>query len=240
MLETYVPLLRRCRFRVGAEGDDGSGILLGTAAGAAAIHMEAASISLPITPPKSLCRGILVNGQGLRFVNEDAYYGRLGELALLRHEGRAWLVLDDATFTRPDVPRKVAAVGETPAELERELGLPEGGLEATLALYNRHAAQGHDPLFHKAAEYVTPLETPPFGALDCTAEGSLYAGFTLGGLATDLDGAVRRADGALLPGLFAAGRCTSGLSVGGYSSGLSLGDATWFGRRAGRAAGRQR
>jgi 3-oxo-5alpha-steroid 4-dehydrogenase len=43
-------------------------------------------------------------------------------------------------------------------------------------------------------------------------------------------------EGDTIPGLFAAGRATSGLSVGGYSSGLSLGDGTFFGRRAGRAA----
>jgi 3-oxo-5alpha-steroid 4-dehydrogenase len=43
-------------------------------------------------------------------------------------------------------------------------------------------------------------------------------------------------DDDAIPGLFAAGRTTSGLSVGGYSSGLSLGDGTFFGRRAGRCA----
>jgi 3-oxo-5alpha-steroid 4-dehydrogenase len=43
-------------------------------------------------------------------------------------------------------------------------------------------------------------------------------------------------DGDAIPGLYAAGRATSGISVGGYSSGLSLGDGTFFGRRAGRCA----
>ena len=86
------------------------------------------SISLPVTPPKAILKGVLVNGQGQRFVNEDAYMGRLGEYALLHHEGRAFWILDDATFVRPDVPRPLAAVGETLAELERELGLPEGSL----------------------------------------------------------------------------------------------------------------
>lgn len=236
MVATHLPLLRRCKYRVGAEGDDGSGIVLGTALGGEAIHMDAGSVSLPVTQPWSLKRGVLVNAQGQRFINEDAYYGRLGEYALLRHDGRAWLVLDDATFERPTYPREVAAVGDTPAELERELGLPEGSLEATLALYNRHAARGRDPVFHKAEEYLTPLARPPFGALDCTAEGSLYAAFTLGGLRTDVEGAVLTAAGEPVPGLFAAGRCSSGLSVGGYSSGLSLGDGTYFGRRAGRRA----
>jgi predicted oxidoreductase len=103
-------------------------------------------------------------------------------------------------------------------------------------LYNRHAAEGRDPVFHKAEEYVQPLVEPPFGALDCTVDGSLYAAFTLGGLASDVDGRVLDTEGERIEGLYAAGRATSGLSVGGYSSGLSLGDGTFFGRRAGRAA----
>jgi succinate dehydrogenase/fumarate reductase flavoprotein subunit len=239
MLEAYVPLARRCRVRVGAEGDDGSGIQLGAAAGAATLHMDAVSISLPVTQPWGLKRGVLVDAQGQRFVNEDAYYGRLGEVALLHRDGRAWLVVDDAVFEKPSYEgNPVAAVGDTPEELERELGLPDGSLTATLALYNQHAAAGADPVFHKRAHYVTPLTTPPYGAFDCTTENSIYAAFTLGGLHTDSDGRVLDGDGDAIPGLFAAGRTTSGLSVGGYSSGLSLGDGSFFGRRAGRCAAR--
>jgi 3-oxo-5alpha-steroid 4-dehydrogenase len=51
-----------------------------------------------------------------------------------------------------------------------------------------------------------------------------------------VDGRVQDPEGRPIPGLFGAGRATSGLSVGSYSSGLSLGDGTFFGRRAGRAA----
>lgn len=236
LIEANQPLVRKCNFRVGAEGDDGSGIRLGVSAGAETIHMDAASISLPATQPWGLKRGILVNAQGQRFINEDAYYGRLGEWALFRADGRAWLVVDDEVYEKPDYPRELAAVGETPAELERELGLPEGSLESTLTLYNRHAENKRDPVFHKADDYVQPLIKPPFGAFDCTTENSLYAAFTLGGLRTDADGRVLDSEGAPIPGLFGAGRATSGLSVGGYSSGLSLGDGTYFGRRAGRCA----
>jgi len=236
MIAAHQPLVSRCSFRVGAEGDDGSGIRLGIAAGADAIHMDASSISLPVTQPWGLKRGILVNAQGQRFINEDAYYGRLGEAALFHNGGHAWLVVDDEVFERPDYPRDIAAVGGSPAELERELALPPGSLESTLALYNRHAERGDDPVFHKLPEYVRPLVAPPFGAFDCTTERSLYAAFTLGGLRSDPDGRVLDPDGQPIPGLFAAGRATSGLSVGGYSSGLSLGDGTFFGRRAGRSA----
>ena len=40
----------------------------------------------------------------------------------------------------------------------------------------------------------------------------------------------------MVPGLFAAVRTTVGVAVGGYVSGISLGDGTYFGRRAGRCA----
>ncbi|MFQ5512827.1 MAG: FAD-dependent oxidoreductase [Myxococcota bacterium] len=236
MVETYAPLLRRCRFRVGAEGDDGSGIRMGMAAGGAAIHMDRASVTLPIYPPKRLARGVLVNGFGQRFVNEDVYYGRLGELALLHQDGRAYLVLDEATFERPEIPREIAAVAETIDGLAVDLGLPDGSLEATLELYNRHAEHCRDPVFHKAPEYLTPLRHPPYAALDCTVEGSLYAAFTLGGLHTTIDGQVLTPDGEVIPGLYAAGRASAGVSVGGYASGLSIGDGTFFGRRAGAHA----
>ncbi len=239
MMAEHLPEVRRCKVRVGAEGDDGSGIRLGIAAGAATQHMDAASISLPATQPWGLKRGILVDAQGERFINEDVYYGRLGEYALYRAGGRAWLIVDDEVFEKPDYPRELVSVAETAAELARALGIPEGALERTLAAYNLDAAHGADPAFSKQPVYLKPLDRPPFGAFDCTTESSIYAAFTLGGLRTDPEGRVLDPNGAPIAGLHGAGRATSGLAVGGYSSGLSLGDGTFFGRRAGRtAAGR--
>jgi 3-oxo-5alpha-steroid 4-dehydrogenase len=54
MLARHAPWLLRCKVRIGCEGDDGSGIRLGLAAGAEAIRLDAASISLPFYPPKRL------------------------------------------------------------------------------------------------------------------------------------------------------------------------------------------
>ncbi len=235
MLATYAPLLRQCMFRVGAEGDDGSGISMGISVGAAAINMAMGSISLPIIPPKRISRGILVNAQGQRFINEDAYMGALGEHALYHQDGKAYLVLDGETFERPDVEREVSGVGETVEELEGALGLPAGSLEATLGLYNRHAENREDPVFHKSPEYVVPLR-PPYGALDCTTATSLYAAFTLGGLRTNHDAQVLTPAGETIPGLYGAGRATACIAAPGYNSGISIGDGTFFGRRAGRHA----
>ncbi len=240
MLGRWLPAALRCSMRVAADGDDGSGIRLGMAAGADVAHMDKASVSLPVTQPWGLKRGLLVNGLGQRFINEDTYYGRLGEAALFHQGGRAFLLVDDEIFEKPEYPNtgNVAAVGNTIAELEAELGMVEGSLQATVALYNRFAARGEDPLFRKRPEYLKPLTRAPFGAFHCSTENCLYAVFTLGGLATDGEGAVLDPGGRAIPGLYSAGRASSGLAVGSYSSGLSLGDGTFFGRRAGRAAAR--
>lgn len=240
MVERYAPLLRKCRFRAASDGDDGRGIRMGMGAGGDAIRMDVGCIVLPFTVPKGLLRGIFVNRRGQRFVAEDLYQTVVGERALLGENGEVFLILDDATFERPFPPTELAAVEDTIADLERALDCPTGSLQHTVAYYNEHAARGEDPLFHKAADHLVPLVKPPFAALDYRPEAALYTVFTLGGLHTTVDGEVVTADGEIVPGLYAAGRTTSGLAAQGYSSGLSIADATFFGRRAGRAAAARR
>ena len=116
--------------------------------------------------------------------------------------------------------------------------MPAGTLAATMAFYNAHAREGRDPLFDKRAPILTPLDQAPFVALELNFTTSYFSFFTLGGLKTSVRGEVLGRDGVPVPGLFAAGRCTSGLPAWGhgYSSGLSLADCTFFGRRAGLSA----
>jgi succinate dehydrogenase/fumarate reductase flavoprotein subunit len=84
---------------------------------------------------------------------------------------------------------------------------------------------------------------PPYAALDCTpGSGAIYPYFTLGGLDTLPTGEVLTMDGGIIPGLYAAGRTSCGLprTGAGYGSGMSVGDATYFGRVAGKqVAGRE-
>ena len=78
-----------------------------------------------------------------------------------------------------------------------------------------------------------------YAALDCTlGEGAIYAAFTLGGLDTRPPGEVLTTEKEVLPGLYAAGRTACGIprTAAGSASGLSVGDATFFGRAAGRAS----
>ena len=239
MVARYAPLLRKCKHKVGTENDDGLGIRLGLAVGAEAIRMDAGDVSLALFPPNELRKGIFVNRYGQRYLNEDAYMGRAGEFTLFHQDARGYLIVDDDCFVRPELFEvELAGVGETIAELEAEISLATGSLQSTVDFYNRYAALGDDPLFHKGENYLTPLSTPPFGAIDLDAENSIYSAFTLGGLRINADGEVLHASGNAIPGLFAAGRTTSGIAKQGYSSGMSIGDGTFFGRRAGRRAAR--
>ena len=235
MLRRHAPPLVRGTFKVGTEGDDGRGIRMAQAIGAATRNMYAGEVSLPITPPRTLIHGILVNGKGQRFINEDTYMGRVGQSALYEQDGEVYLVVDEASYEVNWMGLSASWVCETAGQLESEIGLPPGSLVATVDLYNRHAETGEDPLFHKGRSWVRPL-VPPLGAFDFRIGAAPYAPFTLGGLETTVDGAVLDLNGDPVPGLFAAGRTTAGVCAFGYASGLSIGDSTMFGRFAGARA----
>jgi succinate dehydrogenase/fumarate reductase flavoprotein subunit len=238
MLEKYCPRLADPRIeRQGGAFDDGAGIQLGLSAGGEAIHMDGFFVTSPFYPPESLLKGILVNKHGRRFVAEDSYHSRSTVFNLEQPDGTVYLIADDACFGRPEMGgQEVIDAWESVADMARSLGTPE--LEATIASYNEHAARGEDPEFHKGAKWVAPLDTPPFAAIECSFGKAWYTGFTLGGLRASIDGELLGADGRAIPGLYAVGACASNIAQDGigYSSGTCIGEATFFGRRAGRHA----
>ncbi|WP_032379328.1 FAD-dependent oxidoreductase [Rhodococcoides fascians] len=221
------------------ESHDGRSIRMAQALGAATAHMDATEIAI-FSDPQVMARGILVNSRGQRFVAEDTYPGRIGQEVLLRQGGDAFLVIDEASYEEASTTVSTSSimrtapkwVCESVTELESEMGIPAGGLTSTVEVYNRHAASGTDPFLGKKPEWVRPLGTP-IAAYDLRG---MTGGFTLGGLKTTVDSEVLHVSGEPIPGLFAAGRCTSGVCAGGYASGASLGDGSFFGRRAGKNA----
>jgi 3-oxo-5alpha-steroid 4-dehydrogenase len=225
---------------LGTDGDDGTSIRLGQGLGAAVAHLDAAEAALP-SVPLLVYPSVLVNQFGQRFINEDTYCGRSGQAAVFHQQARCSLVLDEEIFEsvaeRDRWGYRPSWVCGTVAELEAEMGLPSRSLQSTVEVYNDHASRGVDPIFHKRAEYLRPLR-PPFGAIPMS--GVPYAVFTLGGLVTTTDGEVVGPGGEPIAGLYAAGRATSGIPSWGYASGTSLGDGTFFGRRAGQAAATSR
>jgi predicted oxidoreductase len=127
---------------------------------------------------------------------------------------------------------------ETVAEMEQGLGIASGRLQTTLDTYNANAARGADPEFGKRAEWLAPQDNGPWAAFDMSLGKAMYAGFTMGGLATSVEGQVLTDDGAVIEGLYAAGAGAANIAQDGkgYASGTQLGEGSFFGRRAGRHA----
>jgi succinate dehydrogenase/fumarate reductase flavoprotein subunit len=238
MVAQHLPDALDCNYPLGTDADDGRGILMGLGAGANAVNMNEALILNSWYPPSSHLKGVLVDEQGQRFINEDAYAGRTSDAIVHRAGGLAYLIVDDELYAPTQAMHRIAAVADTIEDLERELGMPAERLVETISHYDSCAARGEDPVFHKAAKWLRPLSAPPYAALDCRMQNAIFAFFTLGGLDVQASGEVLDADGAVVPGLYAAGRNCAGLCREGrtYASGLSIGDASFFGRLAGRAA----
>jgi 3-oxo-5alpha-steroid 4-dehydrogenase len=248
MMRTYAPAFRG-GLPLGTQGDDGSGIRLGESAGGATDRMTSVSAWRFLTPPSALLRGILVDKSGARFVDESSYGAAIGERLVRDRGGKAWLLVSEAVLR--DARRQVRSEtlwfqrltahyllnvsrvrGATVAEVARKAGIDPAGLAATVARYGEDEDE-----FGKSPELVEPL-TGPFSLIDCSYGPRLgypCPMLTLGGLTVDEGtGQVLDADGAGVPGLYAAGRNAVGICSNSYVSGLSLADCVFSGRRAGR------
>lgn len=246
MVREHTPILEAALAKgmpLGNPFDDGLGIRLGQSMGGAADHLEGAFLTAPFYPPGDLIKGICVNANGERFVAEDSYHGRTTAFVMEQPDHRAYLILDSDHMAEPAYGLQPLVDGwETVAEMEEGLGVPAGSLQRTLDDYNAAARTGEDPAFQKASRFVEPLDTPPYGAYDMTPGACLVAGFTCGGLRVDLDARVLTESDEPVDGLYAVGACASNMVVDGfgYASGLQLGEASFFGRRAGVHAARPR
>lgn len=243
MLAEYLPIMAREDVHVvGGAYSDGAGIRLGRSVGAATAHMDAQLITSPLYPPEGYLKGILVNRNGERFIAEDCYHARTSQAIVDQPGHQAWLIVDSEMYAPPSFgQQQLVDVWEDFADMERDLKLPEGALQASIARYNADAAQKQDSVQHKHADWCQPIAQPPFAAIDCSLGVAVFSGFSLGGLRTDLNAHVLRADGSVIPGLFAAGATASNLAQGSstYASGICLGESTYFARRAAAAITRE-
>jgi len=240
---------------LGTRGDDGSGIMIGHRAGAATGHMDRVSAWRFINPPEAFLQGVMVNAQGQRFCNERLYGAQIGEKMVEHHQGKSWLVIDTKIWKKAHFQigwnrakwfQTALAVinlyfnhkkANSLKELESLCHIPENQLQTTINEYNHLAtSQGADPL-GKVPELLIPLQTPPYYAIDCSIDSRLFPcpTLTLGGLVVEeQSGQVKREDGTLIPGLYAAGRNAVGIASHSYISGLSLADCVFSGRRVGQ------
>lgn len=168
---------------------------------------------------------ILVNRHGQRFVSENDF--NIGEALDARDPQTGeplhlpvWLI-GDRRFLRQSLPfhwfarhrRGWVRRAPTIEALARQIGLPPTVLAETVARYNRFCTEGHDLDFnrgksawdeyksHGAKARLTGLEEGPFVAL--SVNRSILG--TKGGARTNDSGQVLRADGSVIPGLYAAG-----------------------------------
>jgi len=239
MVAENTPALGEKLFVLGNTYDDGLGLRLGASVGAELKFMDEPFITAPFYPPSILVTGVIVNKNGDRFVAEDSYHSRTSGFVMDQPDQAAYLIVDSVHIEHPTMPLTPFIDGwETVEEMEMALGIPEGNLVATLDSYNKFAHEKHDPEFHKHPDWVAPQDNGPWGAYDLTLGKALYAGFTLGGMRCSVDGQVQRADGAVIPGLYAAGACAANIAQDGksYASGTQLAEGSYFGRRAGRHA----
>ncbi len=242
MVKKYAPMLTKGNEPIGNPGDTGTGIMMGMSVGGAAINMHEGFISLPYYPPATMTYGIAVNDKAQRFINEDVYHARFGHAALQQQGDRLYFIItvdDYGSYEKLNfLFAPIAGTGESIEELEEELELRKGSLVQTVAMYNEDCEAGEDTAYHKAAEWLKPLK-PPLVALDITpGRGAFVPYFTLGGLDTLPTGEVVNPQREVVPGLYAAGRTACGVvrRAEGYSSGMSVGDATFSGRLAGKQA----
>jgi 3-oxosteroid 1-dehydrogenase len=132
------------------------------------------------------------------------------------------------------LPESLVARADSLRGLAEKLGIDGAGLEATVARFNVHAAEGVDPDFGRGtypwAAMMTgdrdrknpnlgPVEKPPFYGLRLRVAS---VGINAAGLRTDEHARVMHVRGRPIGGLYAAGNAAAPLDTGaGYQSGIS-------------------
>lgn len=234
----------------GAPGSTGDAVRWGQALGAALGNMGAyqgyAAVAYPQGQLLSWTTlekgGVLVSDTGQRFGNEDLGYS--GFAAHVMKQGAfAWAIYDariHAVAEAEEEYAEMAAMGavtwaDTPGALATAVGLDPDGLEQTIAAYNAAARGEGEDAFGRKAFAMAPL-TAPFAAVK--VKPGLF--HTQGGLQVDDKARVCRADGGIVPNLFAGGGAAAGISgrdgALGYASGNGLITALVLGRKAGLVA----
>jgi len=211
-------------------------------------------------PDRAKPGSIVVDPQGHRFVNESAPYQTFVHAMHERAVTHAYFIAT-RKFARtygmgfafpapypigPLIANGYLIEAPTIAALAQRLAINPTTLETTVAEFNRHAQQGHDPVFgrgnnpydrflgdpgHAQNPSLAPLEKGPF----CAVKMQPGDVSTILGLQTAADAQVRSIDGQIVPGLYAVGLDQNSVMRGVYpGGGSSIGPGMTFGYRAAR------
>ena len=255
LLARFAPQMEHA-LTAGGEGCRGDGLLMAWQLGAGVVDTPYIKGTYGIYPephPDEDGTGILavykgaiaVNRQGERFVDESLPYKVIGDASLAQPGATTYQVFDARVMAQSndEVPiyefagrerAGMLVVGDTVAELEAQLPLPEGALVATVEDYNARIAERRTDAVgrsHLSGAVGTPfaLVQPPFYAHPTgTVVLATYCGLTV-------DTRLRVLDvfGEPIERLYAAGEVIGGFHGGGYMTGTSIGKAGIFGRLAG-------
>ena len=181
---------------------------------------------------------ILINRQGVRFVNEMWTRDKLSDAILQQRDKKAFLVFDQS------VRESLAAIenyeqqdlltmAQTTSELAEVLEIPVSTFTQTMDTYQRYQATGEDLDYQrKAEEMPRPLNMAPYYAIE--VEPVLH--HTMGGIQINSKAEVVNQAGNIIPGLYAAGEVTGGVHGGNRLGGNAVADIIVFGQIAGKSA----
>jgi fumarate reductase flavoprotein subunit len=252
LVRRFIPEMAEALY-FGHPGNRGDAVLWGEALGAELACLSAyqghGSVATPhnilITWAVIMEGGIQVNVLGRRFCDETHGYSEQAAEVLRQPHGIAWSVFDARIagvarqFEDFQAAERTGAIltAATIADLAAKMHVPVDALAEELE--SVETLKARDAIDHFGRHHSSERRlSPPYCAVKVT--GALF--HTQGGLAINVDGRVKRKDGALLPNLFAAGGAAAGLSgrtAAGYLSGNGLLTATVLGRLAGATAAAQ-
>lgn len=181
---------------------------------------------------------ILVNHDGLRFVNEMDTRDVVAAAILVQPSEEAFLIFDQAVrqslaSIETYANQHLMTEGADASSLAEKTGLPSSTLAATLARYTAFCQAGTDEDFGRSSTQMTALlDTPPYYAI--RVKPAIH--HTMGGIRVDAAMHVLRSDDTPVPGLFAAGEVTGGVHGANRLGGNGVADIVVNGKIAGRGA----
>jgi len=249
LVRKYIPNLADALY-FGHPGNEGEAVLWAEQLGAALRDMTGHQGHGSVAHPQGILiswavvmeGGFQVNLDGDRFWNESSGYSEAGVAVLRQRDGVAWDIFDTriAGITRQFEDFRQAEqqgavlTADSIEDLATKAKLPTDRLRAAFDGVEAHKRAGTRDAFGRDWSRSTPL-AGPFCAVRVT--GALF--HSQGGLTIDDEARVKRADGGVIPNLFAAGGAAAGVSgpeASGYLSGNGLLTAVALGRIAGQAA----
>ncbi|MBO5535991.1 MAG: flavocytochrome c [Clostridia bacterium] len=227
-----------------AAGIQGQGIKMASELGAATVDMEQIQIHPTVQADTASLiteglRGdgaILVNAEGKRFIDEVGTRDVVSAAEIVQPGSFSWLIVDQkmvdaSSVIQGYINRGLMLSGETYEDLAKALEIPAEAFAETMKTWNGYVAEKNDPEFGRTS-FASPLDTAPFYAVKVTA-GIHH---TMGGLCIDSNTQVLNTEGAVIPGLFAAGEVTGGVHGANRLGGNAVADFVVFGRIAGEQA----